>query len=135
MAGYVMLKKYGVVIGLITTLFVGGCVSDRFQNYGGQSIKDVMVDYGPPVNAFDMESGVRAFQWTMNSSYTTPTYINRQRMLLDKEDRNSWTSTNETISGGDYVESSCLYTLFAIWSELRKGWIVSTQRPYRVTCK
>ena len=45
------------------------------QGFVGKDIRQVVLDYGTPINAMDMGNGTRAFQWKMTKSRTTPTYI------------------------------------------------------------
>ncbi len=67
---------------LALTLLISGCASQIMQGYVGQTVADVMGDYGMPATAFDMPDGTRAFLWQMGqsssyggNSYTTGSYI------------------------------------------------------------
>ncbi len=122
------------VVAAVAATVITGCVTDRFKTYSGSDIRDVMIDYGPPDSAFDLEGGWRAFQWIVHNSYTTPTHITTHRTLTNPKDYDSWISRRSTIVGGETVSNSCLYTLFATWEEARKTWIVSNERQPRTSC-
>ena len=65
--------RYTILAGLLAVvLSVGACASAIMQSYMGKPLQVVMLDYGPPANAFDMPDGSRAFQWVITSTYTTP---------------------------------------------------------------
>ena len=121
----------------LMTLALGllaGCMANQFSQYAGQDIREVMIDYGEPVNAFDMPDGTRAFQWVLNNSYQTPTEIVSHRNLDDQNDPDSWVFDRTTIFGGERVESSCLYTLRARWDGSIDGWRVIEVEPASMTC-
>jgi hypothetical protein len=63
------MNKYAL---LALCALLGGCASSIMKSYLGKTIADAVMDYGPPITAFDMGQGRRAFIWTMNSSYTMP---------------------------------------------------------------
>lgn len=114
---------------LIVLWFLTGCASQIMQSYVGKDVREVMLDYGPPANAFDMGDGRRAFQWITNSSYTTPAYATTTGTATNYG-YSSWVTTNTQIHGGQTINSSCIYTLFARWNEAREGWtIVDFKKP------
>jgi len=121
----------------ILLLLFGGCVSSAsqiMQSYVGQDVRIVMVDYGPPNNAFDMPGGQRAFQWVMGRSYTTPAHA-QTTGTVNVQGPTAWVNTNTTITGGQTINSKCLYTLFANWNEQTKGWIVNSYRKPSLRCE
>ncbi len=126
-----------LVAGLAMALLLGGCATpgEQFKRYAGQDVREVMLDYGKPDNAFDMPDGQRAFQWVINRSYTTPTQVVTTRTPRSRENPDDWVSSNTTIFGGELVESTCLYTLLASWDEGRQRWLVSRERSPRVSCQ
>ena len=63
------------LVALFALLSLSACASQIMQGYVGKPIQSAMVDYGPPVNAFDMGDGRRAFQWVMNQTYIMPTNV------------------------------------------------------------
>ena len=64
-------KNRTVLVSSVVALLTG-CASQIMQGYVGKDVREVMLDYGAPANAFDMGDGRRAFQWVIGSSYTTP---------------------------------------------------------------
>ena len=53
------MKIFTTFIGI---LILSGCASQIMNSYVGNDVREVMVDYGTPANAFDMGDGRRAFQ-------------------------------------------------------------------------
>lgn len=99
------------------------------QSYVSKDIREVMLDYGPPANAFDMGDGRRAFQWAIGSSYTTPTYATTTS-TVSGAGHYAWVNSNTQVIGGQSITSNCIYTLFATWDEARKGWkVVGFNKP------
>src|SRR5690554_4707351 len=56
-----ILMKFAFIA--LFSVFLLGCVSTHMKQYLGKDIREVVLDSGPPVNAIDMEGGVRAFQF------------------------------------------------------------------------
>lgn len=98
-----------------------GCASQIMKTYIGKDVREVMLDYGPPANAIDMGNGKRAFQWVMDSSYTTPTTATTIG-AVNTYGSSTWVSSNTTIYGGQTINSRCIYTMFANWSDDSNGW-------------
>lgn len=122
-------------LGLLMLIFVlAGCASQIMKSYIGKDVRDAMLDYGPPSNAFDMGDGRRAFQWVRGSSYTTPAYANTTGSV-NTYGPTSWVNSNTTITGGQTVNSRCLYTMFARWDEERKGWILTDFKKPTFMCE
>lgn len=109
-----------VFAAVVSLLSLAGCASQIMQGYIGQDVREVMLDYGPPANAFDMGDGRRAFQWVMQNSYSTPTTAS-STARVNNYGYSTWVTTNTTITEGRTVNSKCVYTLFGRWSEERKG--------------
>jgi hypothetical protein len=85
-----------------------GCASKIMQSYVGQPISAVVLDYGMPSGAFDIEPGKRAFIWSMSVNVfipgTTTTYgtaVGNQLFL------------NSYSSPGVMASDSCNYVLYA----------------------
>ena len=74
--GPIEVEMQKLICGFLLVI-LSGCASQIMQRYIGQDAREVVVDYGPPANAMDMGDGRRAFQWVMDSSYTTPTTTSR----------------------------------------------------------
>ena len=48
---------------VLLVLALAGCASDHAESFLGQDVRQVMIEDGPPINAFDMPDGRRAFQF------------------------------------------------------------------------
>lgn len=121
------------LIIILILLSLSGCASAIMSGYIGKDVREIALDYGPPVNAIDMGDGTRAFQWVMNSSYTTPITANTTGYATTGP--NAWVNTNTVVSGGQSINSSCIYTLLAKWSDATNGWIVSDYRKPKLMCE
>lgn len=109
---------------------VVGCASQIMQGYMGKPLQEVMLDYGPPSNAFDMPDGSRAFQWVMNYSTTTPTQVRTSSIPVG----NVW-YTNTQITGGQAISGECIYTMLARWDQAQNAWIFYEFRPPSMMCQ
>src|SRR3546814_17419814 len=98
-------------------LCVNGCASQIMKSYIGKDVREAVLDYGPPANAIDLGGDKRAFQWVMNSRYTTPVTATTTGSV-NSYGPTAWVNTNTTVTGGQTINSSCIYTL--IRSEERR---------------
>lgn len=122
------------ILGLLVALTVTGCASQIMKGYVGKPLQEAMVQYGPPQNAFDMGDGRRAFQWSMENSYTTPTFATNSGTAIPIGNSVYWTQ-NTQISGGQPITQKCVYTLYARWSESAHSWIVEGFAKPRYMCE
>ncbi|GAB1395228.1 hypothetical protein MASR1M60_33940 [Rhodocyclaceae bacterium] len=111
-----------------------GCASQIMQGYVGKDVREVMLDYGSPANAFDMGDGRRAFQWVIGSSYTTPVSA-KTTGNVNAIGRTAWVNSNTTITGGQTINSQCLYTMFGRWNESAQGWFVTDFKKPNLMCE
>lgn len=116
------------------TLALVGCATQIMKSYVGKDVREVMLDYGPPLNAFDMGDGRRAFQWTMDGSYTTPITATSTG-TVSNIGSTAWVNSNTTISGGQTINSTCIYTLFGRWNDERRGWLISDFKSPSLMCE
>ena len=121
-------------LACITLLTLTGCASQIMSSYIDKDIREVMVDYGAPSNAFDMGDGRRAFQWVMDDSYTTPTQSSTTGSI-QVAGNNAWVNSNTLITGGQTINSRCIYTMFARWNSVSQGWSVTDFRKPKFTCE
>lgn len=126
------MKKISLLILVAASLI--GCASQIMQNYVGKDVREIMLDYGAPANAFDMGDGRRAFQWTIGSSYTVPTTAITTGSI-NTLGTATWVTSNTTITAGQAINSTCLYTLFAKWNEGTKGWFVTDFKKPNLMCE
>lgn len=103
------------------------------QSFVGRSIQDVMVYRGPPANAFDMPDGRRAFQWIDRNAHSAPVTVSDTGTAHVLGNSVVWTG-NTRISGGQPVVARCVYTMFGVWSEAARAWMVSGFEPPKLGC-
>lgn len=118
-----------LLIGLAALLALGGCASSIMRSYVGKPLQEVMLDYGPPTNAFDMPDGSRAFQWVMSYGYATPATVTSTTTPIG----NTW-YTNTQIIGGQAVTGQCVYTMLAHWDAAQNAWVFHDFRPPSAMC-
>ena len=118
----------------LSVLFIIGCASQIMKSYIGKDVREIMLDYGPPVNAFDMGDGRRAFQWVKGTSYTTPATAYTTGSV-NTVGYTSWVNSNTTITGGQTVTSTCVYSLFGRWNETAKGWFIEDFKEPNIMCE
>ncbi len=121
-----------IASSITISLALAGCASNIMQGYVGKPIQAAMVDYGPPVNAFDMGDGRRAFQWSMTSTSTAPTFVSNSGSATPVGNSVWWTQ-NTQISGGGTTTRECLYTLYGRWSG--SAWVIEDFEKPRLLCE
>jgi hypothetical protein len=120
---------------LMALAALGGCATGvTMRSYVGHNVTDATLDYGAPVNAFDMPDGSRAFQWRLDFEHVPPTYANTSGPVTRYGDM-TWTSTHTAIYGGQPLIDKCVYTLFAVWDDSRHGWTVRGFRRPNILCR
>ncbi|MCB2128806.1 MAG: hypothetical protein KDE03_06935 [Rhodobacteraceae bacterium] len=108
---------------------LSGCASQIMSGYVGRDVTDVVVKYGPPVNAFDLPDGRRAFQWRIDSSYAVPGVTNYSGYTYG-----GYTTGTATTSGGFFGSQTCFYTLYAKSTD-QKRWTITGFEPPRLDCE
>lgn len=118
----------------IIALALSGCASQIMKGYVGQPLQMAMVDHGPPVNAFDMPDGTRAFQWVKKRSFVMPvsSYQSGNASVVGNT---VWWTQNTRISGGQPIHSECAYTMFARWDEGANAWMLTGFQKPRWACE
>lgn len=95
-------------IGLVVAAAVlTGCAAQIMSGYVGKDVTDVALDYGPPVAAFDLPDGRRAFQWKVDSVTMMPT-----QTTVTGYGSGNWYTADILQTGGGAFASSCIYTMF-----------------------
>jgi hypothetical protein len=123
----------------VITLFLfisvlSGCASAVMEGYVGKDVREAVLDYGPPINAVDLADGQRAFQWKINSSYTTPIQTTTTGNI-SQSGYNNWFTANTITTGGQTYSSSCIYTLFTKHSPKNDAWIVTGFKKPSLMCE
>ncbi len=139
-----------ITISALLILSLTGCASQIMQSYVGKDIREIILDYGHPSNAMDMGDGRRAFQWVIGKSYVTPVSVNTNgtvnthgtgnmnaigNTLTHTYNKTSWVNSNTTISGGQLINSKCVYTLFARWNKDFNSWHITDFRKPKLMCE
>ena len=122
-------------IALLSVLLLG-CVSTHMKQYLGKDIREVVLDSGPPLNAMDMEGGVRAFQFRWGGgTYRVPTTTTTTGSV-STSGNSAWFNSTSITSGGGVVHSrGCLISYLTEWDDVRETWIVRDIRyPKRLVC-
>ena len=131
-------RKYLLTILSVILVLLGGCASKIMESYIGKDVRTVVLRYGPPANAIDLGRGKRAFQWIMNSSYTTPTYVSTTSYgsaYGSRYNATAWVNSYSTITGGQTINSRCIYTLITKWDKSRNAWIVTGYQQPGIGCE
>lgn len=125
-----------LLIGGITLLLLTGCVSTHMKKYVERDIRDVVLDSGPPIHAFDMPDGQRAFQFYWGGGTVAMPQVTTSTGQATVVGNSAWFSGTAITSGGGVVTSQgCLITYLTTWDAGRQGWIVKGYRyPDRVFC-
>src|SRR5690606_36017509 len=62
--------RHIIALGL-AALVLAACASEM-ERYVGRSISEVMLDYGPPDDVFELSDGRRAYQWEVKKEGFRP---------------------------------------------------------------
>ena len=109
---------------LFIVFLAAGCASQIMGEFVGQNINQVMVEYGPPVNVFDVGDGRRAFQWRMDEAIIMPQTTNYSAYTTG-----SITTGTATTTGGYVGSYSCFYTLYAKQNKPNSWVVVGFEKP------
>ena len=113
-----------------------GCASTHMKQYLGKDIREVVIDSGPPINAFDMGDGTRAFQFKWGGgTYVVPQSTTTTGSVT-AVGNSAWYQSHSISTGGGVVTSEgCVITYFATWHQQKDSWIVSNYRvPKQLVC-
>jgi hypothetical protein len=128
------MKRLAVVV--LVAVAAIGCASTHMKQYLGKDIREVVLDSGPPINAFDMSDGTRAFQFRWGGG----TYVIPQTTTttgsVTAVGNSAWFQSQSIATGGGVVTSEgCVITYLARWDQQRQSWIVSNYRyPKGLVC-
>ncbi len=107
----------------LIALLLGGCASQVMKSYVGLPLQTIMAKRGPPMIAFDLPDGRRAFQCVLNRSYQMPTTVTNTGQAYPVGNQVWWTQ-NTQISGGQVIGGRCAYTLYGRWSDAARAWMI-----------
>ena len=112
-----MIKK--LCVAIFSVFILASCATEILKSYVGKDVREVMLEQGPPVNAFDMGDGRRAFQWATSENIFLPGQTTTSTSVV-----NGWITTNTSTTPSQNISYECIYTVFAKWDAAKKGWIV-----------
>lgn len=123
------------ILILVAVLFVG-CASTHMKQYLGKDIREVVIDSGPPINAFDMGDGRRAFQFRWGGGSFVVPQTTTVSGSVTSIGNTAWYSGSAITTGGGVITSEgCVITYFTRWNEKRKTWVVIDYRiPKQLVC-
>ena len=122
------------LIACILFMVLAGCASQILKSYIGKDVREAVLDYGPASNALDLGENKRAFQWVIGRSVTVPLTATTTGQVTSSGNT-SWLNSNTTLTGGQTINSECLYTLIASWNETTQSWIVTEFRKPKFSCE
>lgn len=113
-----------------------GCVSSHMKKYIDRDIRDVMLDSGPPINAFDMPDSTRAFQFRWGGGSFALPQTTSTSGTVTAIGNSAWFQSQSISSGGTIASSEgCVITYFAKWNDGIKSWVVVSYRyPKQLVC-
>lgn len=128
------------IIVIAALLVITGCASSIMQGYVGKSISEPMMDYGVPVNSFDLPNGQRAFQWSSKETVVIHgASLSNSSFSANTNYAGNMATPDGYVSGSNFTspsvidENQCFYTLVA--DKAGNDWIVSGFRKPRFACE
>lgn len=125
------MRKLLVAGAVLLSLGLSGCARVIMGSYVGKPVMEIVLDYGPPVNAIDLEPGRRAFQWVRSYSGSTPMVATTSYSGVGSP----WVTSNTVITGGNPAVRDCLYTFTATWDAKGSRWMVDDYRLPEFMCR
>lgn len=128
--------RYLTLLLMFTVAVITGCASTHMKQYLGKDVREIVIDNGPPINAFDMGDGRRAFQFRWGGG----TYVMPQTTTVTGSTtaigNTTWYSGSAITSGGGIINSEgCVLTYFTRWNQEQQAWIVTEYRvPKGLVC-
>jgi len=128
--------RISFIFSMLILILLSGCASTHMKQYLGKDVREVIIDSGSPVHAFDMSDGRRAFQFRWGGgSFVLPqttSYSGTSTNIGNTE----WFSGSAITTGGGIVTSQgCIITYFARWDKKLNTWIVTEYRvPKQLVC-
>lgn len=121
---------------MLSAILIIGCASTHMKQYLGKDIREVIIDSGPPINAFDMGDGRRAFQFRWGGGSFVVPQTTTASGSVTSIGNSAWYSGSAISTGGGVITSEgCIITYFARWNKNRKTWIVIDYRfPKQLVC-
>lgn len=128
-----MVKRHYVAAIL---LFLTGCASTHMKQYMGRDIREVVIDSGPPIHAFDMGDSRRAFQFHWGGGTIVVPQTTTTTGSVTAIGNTAWFSSQAITSPGGVVQvPPCIITYLTRWNEASQAWTVVDYRyPKQLVC-
>lgn len=128
------MRTVAFLVGL-AALALSGCASSIMEGFIGQPLQAGIARYGPPSFVFDMPDGRRAFQWRMDSTVTTPTMTYGNVNIYAPPGAFANVNYNQVTAGGNVIQQSCHYTMYAKWDAAANAWIFESFEKPPLSCE
>ena len=122
-------KVKTISVVLIFALF--GCAAEVMNGFVGKDVSQAVAQYGPPINAYDLPDGRRAFQWRIDKAMVMPTTTTFNGYGTNYG-YGTAVSGSAMTTGGYMGNKACFYTLYTKGSGNR--WTVVGYEPPRPGC-
>lgn len=124
-----MNSRVGAFLFGIASAIVG-CAAQQYPDFTGQSINDVILQYGPPDTVLDLDDSRRVYQWEEIDRET------RSRVQYEVGVSDGPISISTVFNAGPEIvirEDTCLRTVFARRSG--QEWFVDEIHRTEKTCR
>ena len=124
------------ILIIFSLAIISGCASTHMKQYIGEDVREIIIDNGPPINAFDIGDGRRAFQFRWGGgAYEIPQTTTIAGSSIATGNSIWYSGTAITSGGGVVASEGCILTYFTLWSEQKNAWIVTDYRvPKQLIC-
>jgi hypothetical protein len=135
-----MKSSNGCALGVVTALtllsLLSGCVSTHMKVFVGKDIREVMMIEGPPINAFDLGEGRRAFQYRFGGGKFALPQTSNTTGTATVIGNSVWLDQRTITQPATVVESEgCLISYIAEYSATKSNWtVVDIRYPKRLVC-
>ena len=126
----------GLVCAAALTLTLSGCVSTYMKAFIGKDIREVMMTEGPPINAFDLGDGRRAFQYKFGGGAIVTPQVSSTTGSATTVGNSVWLEQRTITQPAAIIESEgCLISYIAEFSPAKSAWtVVDIRYPKRLVC-
>jgi hypothetical protein len=115
---------------------LSGCVSTHMKAFIGKDIREVMLTEGPPINAFDLSEGRRAFQYRFGGGTFVTPQVSNTATSATVVGNSVWLDQRTITQPAAIVESQgCVISYIAEFDQKKSSWtVVDIRYPKRLVC-
>lgn len=126
----------GLICVTALALPLSSCVSTYMKTFIGEDIREVMMTEGPPINAFDLSDGRRAFQYKFGGGTFVTPQVSRTAGSATILGNSVWLDQRTITQPAAIIESEgCLISYIAEFSSAKSAWtVVDIRYPKRLVC-